>query len=288
MVANSRVNPNFPVPGIDQSSRGFRDNFSTIKTEMEALQGKTIVLVGDIIGNALIDSGNLDVVIDTSMTVSAIGPQGPTGPIGPQGPTGFIGITGPTGSPGVNSFVTGPTGPVSTITGPTGGVINYDDSNVATYLSETVTLGNVTIEGIITTPVRPAFRVRGIDDTEIPSGNVLSNISGNGIVIDHNIGNCYNETTGIFTTPENGLYNIFINASVYNNATPGAITIRKNGNSTGSNVLLHWEVPATNGINYFGVSGYSILLSGDTVDAYIVSGNITFDNNDNWGITFIG
>lgn len=63
MVAVSRVNPNFPIPGIDQSSRGFRDNFSTIKTELEAIQGKSITLTGDVSGSALIDSGVADVVI---------------------------------------------------------------------------------------------------------------------------------------------------------------------------------------------------------------------------------
>lgn len=68
MVANSRVNPNFPIPGIDQSSRGFRDNFSTIKTEIESIQGKNIILAGAISGNCLIDSGSLDVVINTTAT----------------------------------------------------------------------------------------------------------------------------------------------------------------------------------------------------------------------------
>jgi len=48
MSVNSNVNPNFPLPGIDQPSKGFRDNFAIIKQEIEALQGKTIQLVGDI------------------------------------------------------------------------------------------------------------------------------------------------------------------------------------------------------------------------------------------------
>jgi hypothetical protein len=48
MSVNSRVNPNFPLPGLDQPSKGFRDNFTIIKQEIEALQGKQIQLVGDI------------------------------------------------------------------------------------------------------------------------------------------------------------------------------------------------------------------------------------------------
>jgi hypothetical protein len=48
MTVRSRVNPNFPLPGIDQSSKGFRDNFSIIKTEIESLQNKSIQLTGDV------------------------------------------------------------------------------------------------------------------------------------------------------------------------------------------------------------------------------------------------
>jgi hypothetical protein len=70
MVANSRVNPNFPIPGIDQSSRGFRDNFSAIKTEIENLQSKRIVLTGDVTSNsAIIDSGSGDVIVDCTVAV---------------------------------------------------------------------------------------------------------------------------------------------------------------------------------------------------------------------------
>lgn len=67
MPVISRVNPNFPLPGIDQPSKGFRDNFSIIKTEIEALQGKTIQLTGDVTSPAtLVDSGTSGVVIVTT------------------------------------------------------------------------------------------------------------------------------------------------------------------------------------------------------------------------------
>jgi hypothetical protein len=48
MTVNSQVNPNFPLPGLDQPSKGFRDNFTIIKQEIESLQGKQIQLVGEI------------------------------------------------------------------------------------------------------------------------------------------------------------------------------------------------------------------------------------------------
>ena len=166
MAANSRVNPNFPIPGIDQSSRGFRDNFSAIKTEIENIQGKTITLVGDVTGNALIDSGGLDIILETTVVgggLSGTGPTGPAGPTGAQGnvgvtgasltgPTGVTGpsVTGPTGlqgnvgATGSSSTITGPTGPQgnvgatgssSTITGPTG------------YTGPTGPRGNVGVTG---------------------------------------------------------------------------------------------------------------------------------------------
>ena len=77
MVAISRVNPNYPIPGIDQSSKGFRDNFSTIKSELEALQGKNIVLTGDVQASpAMIDSGTGDIVIDCVVAVANIAAGG--------------------------------------------------------------------------------------------------------------------------------------------------------------------------------------------------------------------
>ena len=70
MAVSSKVNPNFPLPGLDQPSKGFRDNFTIIKTEIEALQGKRIQLVGDVIGGpTLLDSGTGTAVIATTSKV---------------------------------------------------------------------------------------------------------------------------------------------------------------------------------------------------------------------------
>lgn len=77
MAIGSNVNPNYPIPGIDQSSKGFRDNFSAIKVEIEDLQAKNIVLVGDATGNAVIDGGTGDVVINTVVSVANIAAASP-------------------------------------------------------------------------------------------------------------------------------------------------------------------------------------------------------------------
>lgn len=244
MSYTSQVNPNFPIPGIDQSSRGFRDNFSIIKTEIEYIQNKNIVLTGDVVGNATISEGGQDVVISTNVTVQGI---------------------------------------------------NYSNSNVESYLSGNITVGNLTVNGnvivsgeIISTPFRPAFRVRGLGSTEISSGNILLQSSGDGISVDHNVGSYYNNSTGEFTVPYSGLYSIFLNVSPVSNVTAGSVSIRKNTSAVDTNLLAYWEVLNSNGVNSFGVSSHSILNQGDTVDAYVSSGSVTFDNNNSWGITFVG
>lgn len=76
MAIGSNVNPNFPIPGIDNSSKGFRDNFSAIKAEIEALQTKRIVLTGDITGEGQMDGGSGDVIIDASVIAIAAGADG--------------------------------------------------------------------------------------------------------------------------------------------------------------------------------------------------------------------
>ena len=68
MAIGSRVNPNYPIPGLDQSSKGFRDNFATIKREIEDLQSTTIQLTGGVVSEPYqIGSGDGSVVIKTAV-----------------------------------------------------------------------------------------------------------------------------------------------------------------------------------------------------------------------------
>lgn len=64
MTVGSNINPNFPIPGVDQSSRGFRDNFSIIKQEIENLQSKNIQIVGAMVSDPIeIGNSQSDIVI---------------------------------------------------------------------------------------------------------------------------------------------------------------------------------------------------------------------------------
>jgi hypothetical protein len=74
MATDSRINPNFPIPGIDQSSRGFRDNFTVTKREIEQLQNTTIQLAGAITSAPVVfgSSATNALVIDTSIAGGSI------------------------------------------------------------------------------------------------------------------------------------------------------------------------------------------------------------------------
>jgi hypothetical protein len=77
MTIGSRVNPNYPIPGVDQSSRGFRDNFATIKQELENLQGKRIQLVGGFESMPTeIGNGQGDVIIPVTVNLSNVDAAG--------------------------------------------------------------------------------------------------------------------------------------------------------------------------------------------------------------------
>ena len=77
MTIGSRVNPNYPIPGVDQSSRGFRDNFATIKQEIENLQGKRIQLVGGFESMPTeIGNGQDDVIIPVTVNLANVDAAG--------------------------------------------------------------------------------------------------------------------------------------------------------------------------------------------------------------------
>lgn len=72
MAVGSNVNPNFPIPGLDQSSKGFRDNFATIKKELESLQGTSIQLAGDLTSNVYVVGESETLVVQTFLNISKV------------------------------------------------------------------------------------------------------------------------------------------------------------------------------------------------------------------------
>lgn len=150
--------------------------------------------------------------------------------------------------------------------------------------------GNLSITGNIITPNRPAFRVygNGVTNGLNTTTNGTGILNGNNWTVDYNQGNVINSTTGYFTAPVGGLYQVNLVARCANNVAPTAqaIVIKNYGTANANQVM--WEVAANTTVNHFGVSTVSKLAIGDTLVLKVSVGNINFDVNDNWSVAYIG
>jgi len=149
--------------------------------------------------------------------------------------------------------------------------------------------GNVTINGTqgITMPNRPAFRVYGGSPAWYNTSNV--NLKGSSITVDYNQGSYFNSTSGVFTVPVAGLYSVTLNARVGSVNAQGQIMVIKNGLTTPGNVAVMWEADTNTGTAvHFGVCSTVKLAVGDWLSANITAGNIQFDQNDSWTVTYLG
>ena len=131
---------------------------------------------------------------------------------------------------------------------------------------------------------RPAFRVYGNTSTYFGNATTITSQ-----VVDYNQGNYYNNSTGYFTAPVAGLYHAFATLRVGSNNGLNQAMIQKNSNATGANVIAFWETDTNTGTaTHFAMNGYAKLAVGDTLRLQIITGNVQFDSNDSWGITYTG
>jgi hypothetical protein len=162
-----------------------------------------------------------------------------------------------------------------------------------TYVTTFDIYGNVAFPGNITVggfgavmPTRPAFRVNGTGLVVQTTSNV--NLKGAAISTVFNQGSYFDATTGKFTAPVTGIYQVSLVARVNTNST-SQIAVLKNGLNSGGNIVCFWEADASTGTaTHFGTSGTVVLAAGDYLSANILLGNITFDGNDNWCVTYLG
>jgi hypothetical protein len=176
MAVGSNVNPNYPIPGIDQSSRGFRDNFSTIKLEIENLQSKQLVFQGALLGTppVIIDNSNSPVVINAHLNSSNITINGTTA-------NGVLFIGANLAVTSGNTFVfnsstnrVGINIPTPLYTLDVGGLIASSAGSVANAAVQTVSIATV-IDSWATTSYRTAnYVVTATNATATESTAILS------------------------------------------------------------------------------------------------------------------
>ena len=159
---------------------------------------------------------------------------------------------------------------------------NYATSSL--YVSDA---GDVTLYGSLRMPRRPAFRIIGTG-ASIASGTI---ISGSAISVDFNQGGYYSTTTGKFTAPIAGLYqvNVVCRTAANNNSGINQIIVRKQlsgGGATTAQIMVEWAINTT--ANHMGGSSVVNLAVGDTLWVEVTGGTISFDGNDNFSAAYIG
>ena len=166
---------------------------------------------------------------------------------------------------------------------------NTQDTNTnddVTFNTVTTT-GNVTVGGSVTMPNRPAFRVIG-------NGGAISattTMTSSHFTVDYNQGSALNTTTGIFTAPIAGLYqvNLVVRTNSNTSGTISQAIVRKTAISGGAvTTQIMVEFGANTTMNHTGGSTIVKMAVGDTLKVDVTAGTLSFDGNDNWSVAYIG
>jgi hypothetical protein len=151
--------------------------------------------------------------------------------------------------------------------------------------------GSLTITtGSITMPNRPAFSVYGSGTTNnlTTTQNGDGTLNSNNFTVTYSQGSGFDSSTGIFTAPVAGLYQVTLIGR--NSGFAGGISqlvVLKNNSTAGGNVLMiEWASSST--MNHAGGSQIFKLAVNDTLRLKVTAGQINFDGNDNWSVAYIG
>ena len=164
---------------------------------------------------------------------------------------------------------------------------NITASNI-TASSLTIPSGSITITtGSITMPNRPAFRVTGAGGAKV----AVTTLSGSYLNVDYQQGSGWDNSTGTFTAPIAGLYQVNLVTRTNSNSlgTISQLIVYKNntGGVTGTPQIMV-EFGANTTMNHAGGSTISKLAVGDTLKMVVAVGEISFDANDNFSVAYIG
>jgi hypothetical protein len=157
------------------------------------------------------------------------------------------------------------------------------DNNVKVDGSINLTSGSITM------PNRPAFRVTGAGGAK----SATNVISGSYMIADYSQGSGWNQSTGTFTAPIAGLYQVNLVCRTNSNTYTGSTQVIVYKNNTtlsptngSAQIMLEWAANTT--VNHIGGSTITKLAVGDTLKAVVTVGTISFDENDNFSVAYIG
>lgn len=153
--------------------------------------------------------------------------------------------------------------------------------------SQTIT-GSLSISsGSITMPDRPAVRVKGVGGAKV----AITPLTGSYLNVDYQQGDAWNTSTGTFTAPIAGLYqvNVVVRTNSNTLGTISQLIVFKNntGGTTGE-VQIMVEFGSNTTMNHTGGSTISRLAVGDTLKMVVAVGELSFDTNDNFSVAYIG
>jgi hypothetical protein len=144
--------------------------------------------------------------------------------------------------------------------------------------------GNMVLAGNLTMSARPAFRVTGAGTTSISATNTLTSSN---FAVDYNQGGYLNTSTGVFTAPIAGLYQVGLVARFSGSASISAIQVQKtSGGITSTQLYLEWAGNST--AYHMGGSTIVKMAANDTLKLTVTAGTVTFDANDQWSVAYIG